>query len=73
MKKLIIDRFEGSYAICELEDKTIHKVPKYKLPLESKEGDCLIQDADGMYRKDIITTKNLENRIREKMNRLFAG
>ena len=73
MKKLIIDRFEGSYAICELGDKTTSKVPKYKLPLESKEGDCLVQDTDGMYRKDIVTTKNLENRIREKMNRLFAG
>ncbi|MDF2514358.1 MAG: hypothetical protein K0S04_4224 [Herbinix sp.] len=73
MKKLIIDRFEGSYAICELEGKTTLKVPKYKLPLESKEGDCLIQDSDGMYRKDVVTTKNLENRIREKMNRLFAG
>ncbi len=73
MKKLIIERFEGSYAICELEDKTTLKIPKYKLPLESKEGDCLIQDTNGMYRKDVVTTKNLENRIREKMNRLFAG
>jgi hypothetical protein len=73
MKKLIIERFEGRYAICELEDKTTLKIPKYKLPLESKEGDCLIQDSDGMYRKDVVTTKNFENRIREKMNRLFAG
>lgn len=73
MKKLIINLFEGSYAICELEDKTTIKVPKYKLPLESKEGDCLIQDSNGMYRKDVVNTKNLEKRIREKINRLFAG
>ncbi len=73
MKKLIIDRFEGSYAICELEDKTTVKVPKYKLPLEAKEGDCLIQGSDGMYREDSIIKRKREDRIRKKMNRLFAG
>ncbi|HWT26387.1 MAG TPA: DUF3006 domain-containing protein, partial [Mobilitalea sp.] len=52
MRKFIIDRFEGSYAVCEAEDKSKTTVPKYKLPLDCKEGDYLIQNDDGMYQKD---------------------
>jgi hypothetical protein len=68
---LIIDRFEGSYAICEKEDKSLVKVPKYKLPLDSKEGDFLKLDTNGMYQKDSEAASNKEKRIRNKMNRLF--
>lgn len=71
MIKLIIDRFEGNYAICERDDKSIVKIPKYKLPLDSREGDCLIQDSDGMYQKDVGETKIREKMIRERLNRLF--
>ena len=71
MKKFIIDRFEGSYAICETEDKSMVKVPKYKLPLDCREGDCLIQDTDEMYREDIEAKSTKEKKIRDKMNRLF--
>lgn len=71
MKKIIIDRFEGNYAICEKEDKTILRIPKYRLPLGSKEGDCLIQDSDGMLQFDTDATVSREKRIHEKMNRLF--
>lgn len=73
MKKLIIDRFEGNYAVCEQEDKTIVKIPKYKLPLECEEGTCLVQDSEGMYRKDSEATKSREKRIYEKMYRLFES
>jgi hypothetical protein len=71
MKKLIIDRFEGNYAVCECEDKSTVLLPKYKLPLECKEGDILTQDTDGMYQKDTTATKNRECFIRDKMNRLL--
>ncbi len=72
MKKFIIDRFEGSYALCEDEGKIMTKVPKYKLPLDCKEGDSLIQDSDGMYYIDNNDTKANESRLREKKNRLFT-
>ncbi|NLK28116.1 MAG: DUF3006 domain-containing protein [Clostridiales bacterium] len=71
LSKLIIDRFEGNYAVCEGEDKTIVNIPKYKLPLDCKEGDCLILDSDGMYQKDVKTTQHRDNKIKEKLNRLF--
>ena len=50
MKKLRIDHFDGNYAICEDEDGNNHmRIPKYQLPLDSKDGDLLYQDAAGMY------------------------
>ncbi|MGB4659544.1 MAG: DUF3006 domain-containing protein [Mobilitalea sp.] len=70
MQKLIIDRFEGSYAICEKDDKSMISIPKYKLPLDCKEGECLVLDSEGMYQKDTEATPNREKRIFEKMNRL---
>jgi hypothetical protein len=71
MKKFIIDRFEGNYAVCEMEDKSYLSIPKYKLPLDCREGDCLLQDADDMYQKDIEAKTTKEKKIRDKMNRLF--
>ncbi|KAB1439404.1 DUF3006 domain-containing protein [Candidatus Galacturonibacter soehngenii] len=38
--RLIIDRFEGKFAVCIQEDKIIN-IPRYKLPIEAKDGDCL--------------------------------
>jgi hypothetical protein len=71
MKKLIIDRFEGNYAVCEREDKSFVNIPKYRLPLNCREGDCLLLDADGMYQLDTEETKSRKQRICDKMNRLF--
>ncbi len=71
MMKYTIDRFEGNYAICVLEDQSIASVPKYKLPLGSKEGDCLIQDTDGMFQPDREEKAIKEKRIRDKMSRIF--
>ena len=71
MEIYIIDRFEANYAVCEAEDKTFIDIPKYKLPLESKEGDSLIQDENGIFTVDIENTKNRAERIKDKMKSLF--
>ncbi|MBE6067445.1 MAG: DUF3006 domain-containing protein [Clostridium lundense] len=39
--KVIIDRFEGDFAVCEKENKTMIDIPKEILPEEAKEGDVL--------------------------------
>ena len=61
---LIIDRFEGNYAIIETDDRAID-IPKSDLPADAKEGDVLrlIIDAD----KSTLRKKNIEDR----MNKLF--
>ena len=71
MQELIIDRFEGSYAVCENADKSFVSIPKYKLPLESKEGDCLLQGEDGIYRIATVVTKDKQEKSRNKSSRLF--
>jgi len=40
--KVIIDRFEGLYAVCEKEDRTMMDILKINLPIEAKEGDVLV-------------------------------
>ena len=40
--KVIIDRFEGNYVICEKEDRTMINIAKDKIPNIAKEGDVLI-------------------------------
>jgi len=40
--KVIIDRFEGNYAVCEKEDRGMLNIEKSKLPRQAKEGDVLV-------------------------------
>lgn len=47
--KVIIDRFEGEYAVCEKEDREMIDIEKDKLPPEAKEGDVLIIKEDNIY------------------------
>ena len=39
--KLIVDRFEEEYAVCEKEDKTFINILKQDLPYNIKENDIL--------------------------------
>lgn len=60
--KIVVDRFEGRYAVCEKEDGTIINIEKAKLPKEVKEGDVLniegksisIDSAETLKRKNDI-------------------
>ncbi|MGE5559884.1 MAG: DUF3006 domain-containing protein [Chloroflexota bacterium] len=44
--RLIIDRFEGTVAVCENEARTMVNMPRSKLPPLASEGDVLIVDGD---------------------------
>jgi len=39
--KAIIDRFEGNYAVLELQNKQMANIDKKLIPGEAKEGDAL--------------------------------
>jgi hypothetical protein len=39
--KVIIDRFEGDFAVCEKDDKTMVNIDMRILPEKVKEGDVL--------------------------------
>ena len=40
MKTLIIDRFEGTFAICEDKDQKMFGIEVMRLPRGVKEGGC---------------------------------
>ena len=60
--KVIIDRFEGSYAVCEKEDRTMMNISKDKIPSGAKEGDVLNINND-MITIDIEETEKRHKEI----------
>ena len=70
MMKVIIDRFEGVYAVCETENNEYIKIPKSELPQGIKEGDVL-NCINDKWNIDTATTKERKEKIRNKLNRLF--
>lgn len=69
MKRMIIDRLEGTYAVCENEDKTKKTIPRMKLPPNVKEGDCLIQDEKGIFLIDEEYTVQKKKMIQSRLSR----
>jgi len=62
---LIIDRFEGEYAIVELPDKTFVNISKKALPVEAKEGDIITITVNKR------ETANRKNKIQKLANDLW--
>ncbi len=71
MKKFIIDRFEGNYAVCETENKKMINIPKTELPDGIEEGDSLYLDENGKYFIDKVEINSQKERIRKKMDNLW--
>ena len=63
--RFIIDRFEGEFAIVELENREIVDIPRVVLPIEAKEGDSIIVSIDE------AETESRKERIQDKFNSLF--
>lgn len=63
--KYIIDRFEGDFAIVELEDKTLSNIPRIAIPLEAKEGSVIDVTID------VASTAERFRKINKMMGDLF--
>lgn len=59
--KAVIDRFEGEYAVCEKDDRTMIKLKKSEIPFSAKEGDVLIIEVGNI----ILDKEETEKRKRE--------
>lgn len=67
--KLIIDRIEGEYVVCEnQETKEILNLDRTYFPSNAKDGD-LIEFADGLV--TILDNTEIKSRIQRKMNNLW--
>lgn len=67
---IIVDRIEGAFAVCEMDDKSMQNIALSELPAGIKEGDVIAVD-NGTYVIDAKQTKERSERIAQKMNRLF--
>ena len=63
--KLIIDRFEGDFAVIELPDGKMIDCPKALLPDDAKEGSILNITVD-----ETATNDKLK-KVTDRMNKLF--
>lgn len=70
-KELVVDRFEGDFAVCE-DRKTgkMYNIEANKLPEDVKEGNC-IKFENGKFVIDENNEKEISNRIKNKMDNLW--
>ena len=67
---IIVDRFEGDYAVL-LEENQTRDVPKQALAADIREGDVVFPDTDGIWKKDAAATKKRKSQIAKKMDALW--
>ena len=72
---MIIDRFEGGFAVCEYEDgsgSTAHvNIPEDQIDCRAAEGSVIVYDAERRrYFPDADATKNRADTIQKLMNSL---
>ena len=68
--KVVIDRFEDNYAVCEKEDKTFINVKKNRIPHEAKEG-YVINICGESITVDLDETKKRKKKIEEDVKNLW--
>ncbi len=68
---LILDRFEGDYAVCECEDGTLIYIARHLIIESVREGDVLDSWED-MFAPNKAQTDKLKGRVRKKMDYLFS-
>jgi hypothetical protein len=66
--KLVIDRFEGKYAVCVQENNIIN-IPRYKVPIDAKDGDCLTME-NGFFVVNNEETSDKKYNMRKLMDDL---
>ena len=68
--RVIIDRFEGDFAVCEKEYRIMLNVKRDKLPADVKEGDVLIIEGN-MISIDGAETTRRKNIVNKLFSNLF--
>jgi hypothetical protein len=66
---IIIDRFEGSIAICEIDGAMVD-IPLSRILGNAKEGDVLLVGEGDSFRVDSVKTESRKTAITERFKRL---
>lgn len=67
---LVIDRFEGSFAVCEKEDRTMVNIPKDQIIGDPKEGDVIVT-SENMYHIDQEETEKRREEIENLIKNMW--
>lgn len=74
MKTLTIDRFEGTYAICQDSDEKLFAIEITEMPEGAKEGDVLdVNDAEGTLSINAEKTAQKRSKVKKLQDKLFQG
>ena len=71
MRKLINDRFEGTYAICEDQEKKMFAISLNELPQGAKPGDVLQISGAGELSVDQEETQRRRKKMAGLQSKLF--
>jgi hypothetical protein len=71
LRKLIIDRFEGTYAICEDQEKKMFAISLNELPQGAKPGDVLQISGAGELSVDQEETQRRRKKMAGLQSKLF--
>ena len=71
-KHLIIDRFEGKYAICEDAEQKYFAIETAELPPDAKEGSVLLISDEGALSLDTVETEHRRKEMAGKQRRVFG-
>jgi hypothetical protein len=71
MKKLIVDRLEKTFAVCEQEDKNMVHILTEDLPKGVAEGNVIVINDNGTIQIDIEHTVQRKENMKKLMNELF--
>ena len=70
MKKLIVDRYEGQFTICEEpKEKKYFAIETSEMPKDAKPGTVIVISDDGIISVDLEETKRRAERILNKQNK----
>lgn len=72
-KQLIIDRFEGKYAICEDAEQKYFAIETAELPPDVEEGSVLAISDEGELTVDAEETQRRRAKMAEKQRRAFGN
>ena len=73
MKQLVIDRYEGKFAICEDAEQKYYAIELSELPEGAKEGCVLEITGEGELLLNLEETERRRQRILEKQRRAFGN
>ena len=68
--KITVDRIEGDFAVCELENMSFVNIPLNELPEGIREGNVLLVE-NNTYAIDIETEKERKKKLFALQNSIF--